>query len=88
MCCRDHSISGRDFDAAEKLRLKRDASYTGVSMKKVVCRLIDEKRTRAERQSKPSAAFAMQVRENHGGKLSPAGFRGDQPPSCSGEEIA
>ena len=36
-------------------------------MKKVVSRLIDEKRTRVEWHPKPSAAFARHVRENHGG---------------------
>ena len=52
------SLTVRDIDPGDKSWLRREARRTGVSMEEVVRRLIHEKRTRTERDLKPSNAFA------------------------------
>ena len=65
------SITVRDIDPADKSWLRRQARQTGVSMEKLVRRLIHEKRTKTERRPKPSEAFARHFGEDHGVELPP-----------------
>ena len=65
------SITVRDLDPGDKSWLRREAWQTGVSMEELVRRLIREKRTKSERRSTPSEAFARRFGEGHGVELPP-----------------
>ena len=59
----------RDIDPGDKSWPKREAREVGVSMEELVRRLIREKRTKTERRSKLSEAFARHFCEDHGVEL-------------------
>ncbi len=80
------SLTVRDIDPGDKSWLRREARRTGVSMEEVVRRLIHEKRTRTERDLKPSNAFARHFGEEHGVELPSTVRRGYQPLTFSSEE--
>ena len=61
----------RDIHPGNKAWLRREARQIGVSTEELVRRLIHEKRTRAERRSKASEAFAG----HFGGGFSTLPFR-------------
>ena len=79
------SLTVRDIDPGDKSWLRREARQTGVSMEELVRRLIHEKRTKTERQPKPSEAFARHFGEGHGVELPPPARRGYRPQSFSGD---
>lgn len=51
-----NSITVRDIDPGDKSWLQREPRQIGTPMEEVVCRLIREKRTKTERDLKPSEA--------------------------------
>ena len=63
------SITVRNINPEDKSWLRRIAKQQGVSMEEYVRRLIHEKRTRVERQLKPSEAFELYFGEKHGVEL-------------------
>ena len=79
------SITVRDIDPGDKSWLRREARQVGVSMEELVRRLIHEKRTKTERRSKPSEAFARYFGEQHGVELPFPVRRGYKPLSFSSE---
>jgi len=80
------SITVRDIDPGDKSWLRREARQAGVSMQELVRRLIHEKRSKAERRSKPSEAFARHFGEEHGVELPPPIRCGYKPLSFTGED--
>ena len=79
------SITVRDIDPGGKSWLRREARPAGVSMRELVRRLIHEKRTKIERRSKLSEAFARHFGEEHGGEIPPPIRCGYKPLSFTGE---
>ena len=79
------SITVRDIDPGDKSWLRREARQVGVSMEELVRRLIHEKRTKTERRSKPSEAFARHFGEQHGVELPSPVRCGYKPLSSSSE---
>ena len=80
------SLTVRDIDPGDKSWLRREARRTGVSMEELVHHLIHGKRTKIERDLKPSEAFARHFGEEHGVELPAPARRGYQRLSFSSEE--
>ena len=78
------SITVRDMDSGDKSWLRREARQIGISMEELVRRLIHEKRTKTERRSKPSEAFARHFGEDHGVELPPPVRHSYKPLTFSG----
>ena len=82
------SMTIRDIDSGDLSWLQREASRNGVSMEKLVRRLIHEKRARAGRHLKPSEVFERHFGEKHGVDLPPRVQFDFKPLSFSREENA
>ena len=79
-------ITVPNIDPGDKSRLRREARRVGVSMEELICRLIHERRTKAEHRPKPSEAFARHFGERHGVELPPPVRRGCEPLSFARQD--
>ena len=80
-----YTVTVRNIDPADKAWLRREARQVGVSMEEFVRRLIREKRTKAERRTKPSEAFRRYFGPEHRVELPPAERYTYRPVEFAGE---
>ena len=81
-----NGITVRDIDPGDKSWLLREARQIGVSVEKLVRRLIHENRTKTESRLKPPEAFARYFGEEHGIELPSPVRRIQEPQSFSSEK--
>lgn len=81
-------ITVRDIDPGDKSWLKREARQQGISMEKLVRRLIHEGCAKSERCGKPSEIFRCYFGPDHGADLYSPERHGYEPVVFSDENRA